>query len=247
MTLDKVAHDLFTGATMKQQAKALMKMINFVVQGLDESTALIPTLRKLGVRHLIYGVEKPSYQAMAATIPKALSQVLGPDQVSTETKEAWYVLFMNMGQIMLDEYPTARKGSKRPLWKKTKGKWVLYQCHMTHDRMAFFRNVTSRAKEELFFNFMDSIDVVSQDDMSADGRPTEFGFMVALNGIDVHFGTESKEANKTWVSELSQRIGSYLRVGRAVIEDTGTSSTVKEGEKAFRAKVSKSKRSKIAY
>jgi truncated hemoglobin YjbI len=81
LKVDRLARQLFAGASMTRQAQALMKVMSAVMSALDNPAKLIGPLKKLGCRHLIYGVERKNFQSWGISLAKTFEAVLGPEKV----------------------------------------------------------------------------------------------------------------------------------------------------------------------
>lgn len=80
LDMDKVGRKLFDGASMANQAQSLMKILKFVMSSIDNPLNLLQPLQKMGVRHLIYGVEKKSFSAFGVSLAKTFEVILGVEK-----------------------------------------------------------------------------------------------------------------------------------------------------------------------
>lgn len=87
---DPTTRPLFRG-DIKLQGSKLMDMLSAVVLSLDTFDTLAPTLRDLGHRHAVYGVQTSQYLSVSAALQWALSQAL-ETQFDAETRAAWAAL-----------------------------------------------------------------------------------------------------------------------------------------------------------
>ncbi|MBX3621386.1 MAG: hemin receptor [Rhizobacter sp.] len=99
-TADPGLRPLFQG-NMAQQGTRLMTMIAAAVDLLDRPDALVPTLRKLGTRHVNYGVKEAHYATVGAALLKTLKQGLG-NAYTDEVHEAWVALYGVVSETMID-------------------------------------------------------------------------------------------------------------------------------------------------
>lgn len=98
---------LFQG-NMTQQGQRLMTMIGAAVDLLDEPEKLVPTLRKLGARHVNYGVRDEHYATVGAALLQTLEQGLG-EAYTDEVHAAWIALYRVVSETMMD----AARGAMR--------------------------------------------------------------------------------------------------------------------------------------
>jgi nitric oxide dioxygenase len=85
--LDPSLRALFR-ADMADQGKKLVQVLAAVVQGLDRTEALLPTLRALGARHVGYGVRPEHYDAVGAAFLLTLQSGLG-ERFTPAVSKAW--------------------------------------------------------------------------------------------------------------------------------------------------------------
>lgn len=89
--LDPTLKPLFKG-NMKEQGKKLMSMIGLAVNGLRDINTLIPTVQRLGQRHIGYGVQDQHYGTVGQALLDTLATGLGA-AFTPEVKEAWAVVY----------------------------------------------------------------------------------------------------------------------------------------------------------
>jgi hemoglobin-like flavoprotein len=99
-TADPNLRRLFQG-NMAQQGARLMNMIATAVDLLEEPDALVPALRKLGARHVNYGVRDEHYATVGAALLKTLKQGLG-DAYTDDVHAAWVALYRVVSATMMD-------------------------------------------------------------------------------------------------------------------------------------------------
>jgi hemoglobin-like flavoprotein len=107
-TADPQLRRLFQG-NMSQQGERLMTMIGAAVDLLEEPDTLVPVLRKLGARHVNYGVRDAHYDTVGAALLKTLEQGLGA-AYTDEVHAAWVALYRVVSATMMD---AARGASAR--------------------------------------------------------------------------------------------------------------------------------------
>jgi hemoglobin-like flavoprotein len=99
-TADPKLRRLFQG-NMAQQGARLMTMIGAAVDLLEEPDALVPVLRKLGARHVNYGVRDEHYATVGAALLKTLQQGLG-NAYTDDVHAAWNALYSVVSATMMD-------------------------------------------------------------------------------------------------------------------------------------------------
>lgn len=99
-TADPQLRRLFQG-NMAQQGARLMNMIATAVDLLEQPDALIPALRKLGARHVNYGVRDEHYATVGAALLKTLKQGLG-EAYTDDVHAAWVALYGVVSETMMD-------------------------------------------------------------------------------------------------------------------------------------------------
>ncbi|HEX3140190.1 MAG TPA: globin family protein [Rhizobacter sp.] len=99
-TADPSLRRLFQG-NMAQQGTRLMTMIGAAVDLLEEPETLTPTLRKLGARHVNYGVRDEHYATVGGALLKTLEQGLGT-AYTDEVHAAWVALYRVVSATMMD-------------------------------------------------------------------------------------------------------------------------------------------------
>jgi len=98
-TADPNLRRLFQG-NMAQQGTRLMTMIGAAVDLLEEPDTLVPVLRKLGARHVNYGVQDQHYATVGAALLKTLKQGLG-NAYTDEVHAAWVALYHVVSETMM--------------------------------------------------------------------------------------------------------------------------------------------------
>lgn len=97
-TADPSLRHLFQG-NMAQQGERLMTMIATAVDLLEKPDTLVPVLRKLGARHVNYGVRDEHYATVGAALLKTLKQGLG-NAYTDEVHAAWVALYHVVSETM---------------------------------------------------------------------------------------------------------------------------------------------------
>lgn len=96
--LDPQLRPLFRN-DMQQQGQMLMSMIGAAVNGLSNLEALAPVVRKLGARHVGYGVRDEHYAVVGAALIWTLEQGLGA-KFTPEVREAWTQTYGLLADVM---------------------------------------------------------------------------------------------------------------------------------------------------
>jgi hemoglobin-like flavoprotein len=97
-TLDPGLRTLFKG-DMQKQGQMLMSMISAAVSGLSDLDTLAPIVRKLGARHVGYGVREEHYAIVGAALLWTLEQGLGP-KFTPEVRDAWTQTYGLLADVM---------------------------------------------------------------------------------------------------------------------------------------------------
>ena len=92
---------LLFNADMVTQGERLMTMIGSALGLLDRPAALLPVLRRLGARHVGYGVQTGHYASVGGALLKTLEQGLG-QAFTAEVREAWVELYGVISATMLE-------------------------------------------------------------------------------------------------------------------------------------------------
>jgi hemoglobin-like flavoprotein len=97
--LDPSLKSMFSG-DMEQQGKKLMTMLATAVRSLDNLDALVPVVKRLGERHVAYGVQTGHYVTVGNALLDTLDKGLG-DDFTPEVKEAWTVVYGVLSSTMI--------------------------------------------------------------------------------------------------------------------------------------------------
>lgn len=92
---------MFGNADMAEQGKKLMTTIGIAVKGLTNLEKIVPTVQRLGVSHIEYGVKKEHFPIVAEALLYTLEQGLGDDW-NDELKEAWTTTYTILADTMID-------------------------------------------------------------------------------------------------------------------------------------------------
>ena len=96
--LDPTLRPLFT-SNLKHQGEKLMTVLAFVVRGLDQPEIIVGTVRRLGERHVHYGVQAHHYATVGEALLWTLGQLFGP-AFTSEVEAAWGAAYHLLACIM---------------------------------------------------------------------------------------------------------------------------------------------------
>lgn len=101
--LDPDLELLFKG-NLSEQGRKLMQMLGLAVNSLDRMEQLLPAVRSLGTRHVVYGVRDKDYdtvgQALLWTLQKGLGEAFTP-----EVEAAWVNVYTTLASEMQSASP----------------------------------------------------------------------------------------------------------------------------------------------
>ncbi|MGJ8669284.1 MAG: globin family protein [Oceanococcus sp.] len=86
---------------MKRQGQMLMTTIGLVVKDIDQPEKIIPTVQKLGARHVGYGALPEHYPVVGAALIWTLQKGLG-DAFTPAHKEAWAAAYQILADVMIE-------------------------------------------------------------------------------------------------------------------------------------------------
>ena len=86
---------------MTEQGNKLMTMLDTAVKLLDSPEKLIPAVKKLGARHVDYGVTSAHYDTVGAALLKTLETGLG-DAFTLTVKKAWTAVYGLLAKTMIE-------------------------------------------------------------------------------------------------------------------------------------------------
>ena len=91
---------LFAGADMARQRAMLLSALVLLRRSLRDIDAAVPTLKRLGARHVAYGVRAEHYPVVGTVLIGAMAQVAGPAW-EPRHGEAWGEAFGVVADVML--------------------------------------------------------------------------------------------------------------------------------------------------
>lgn len=98
--LDPSLRPMFTG-DIEEQGRKLMRMLSIVVNNLTRLDGIIAAVKRLGEKHVGYGVKDAHYATVATALLWTLEQGLG-DAFTPEVKEAWVEAYTLLSGVMMD-------------------------------------------------------------------------------------------------------------------------------------------------
>jgi hemoglobin-like flavoprotein len=92
---------LFAGSDLARQKGMLLSALVLLRKSLRDLDAVVPTLRKLGARHVAYGAEPGHYPVVGEVLIASMAQVAG-EAWRPEYERAWAAAFDVVAGAMLD-------------------------------------------------------------------------------------------------------------------------------------------------
>ncbi len=92
---------LFAGTDLRRQKAMLLSALVLVRKSLRDLDALVPTLHKLGARHVHYGARPEHYPVVATVLIASLAEIAGPAW-SPDLERAWAAALNVVAGAMLE-------------------------------------------------------------------------------------------------------------------------------------------------
>ncbi len=92
---------LFEGTDMARQRAMLLSALILLRRSLRNLDAVVPTLRKLGARHVAYGAEAEHYPVVGEVLIGAMAEVAG-DAWEQRYEDAWGEAFGVVAGVMME-------------------------------------------------------------------------------------------------------------------------------------------------
>ena len=92
---------LFRATDMPRQKAMLLSALVLLRKSLRDLEAIVPTLRKLGARHVAYGARPEHYAAVGAALIGAMAAIAGPAWLPAH-ETAWQQAYAIVAATMLD-------------------------------------------------------------------------------------------------------------------------------------------------
>jgi hemoglobin-like flavoprotein len=99
--IDTSTSRMFSKTNMPEQRKKLMQALAFVINGLDKTEQLLPTIQSLGRNHVRYGVTAQHYDSVGAALLWTLEQGL-KDAWTPSVRDAWIAAYTLVAGVMKD-------------------------------------------------------------------------------------------------------------------------------------------------
>jgi hemoglobin-like flavoprotein len=84
---------------LHQQGAKFMATLAFIITSLKKPEAMIPAIKQLGQRHVIYGVRQEHYRLVSVALSWSLKQMLG-DYFTPGVAEAWDDVYYLIAGLM---------------------------------------------------------------------------------------------------------------------------------------------------
>ena len=92
---------LFAGTDLRRQKAMLLSALVLVRKSLRDLDALVPTLHKLGARHVHYGARPEHYPVVATVLIASMAEIAGPAW-SPDLERAWAAALGVVAGAMLE-------------------------------------------------------------------------------------------------------------------------------------------------
>jgi hemoglobin-like flavoprotein len=119
--LDPTLRPLFA-SNLKPQGEKLMTVLAFAVRGLDQPEIIVGSVRRLGERHVHYGVQAHHYATVGEALLWTLGELFGP-AFTPEVEEAWGAAYQLLAGVMQE---AAMRSWSRTIWMCCAG-WIRKQ------------------------------------------------------------------------------------------------------------------------
>jgi len=96
-----VVEPLFAHTDMARQRQMLLAALVLLRKSLRDLDSAVPTLRRLGARHVEYGAEEAHYAVVGSTLIGAMAEIAGEAWTPAYT-EAWTEAFGVVAGVMLE-------------------------------------------------------------------------------------------------------------------------------------------------
>jgi hemoglobin-like flavoprotein len=96
--LDPSLRSLFRG-DIQQQGTKLMTMLALAVRSLDRPETILEPVRRLGERHVQYGVQPHHYATVGEALLWTLAQLFGP-AFTADVEDAWTAAYQLLAGVM---------------------------------------------------------------------------------------------------------------------------------------------------
>ncbi len=90
----------FSGTDFADQQHKLIGALSAIIRQLDDETALVEFVTRLGQRHAVYDLSEHDYSAVTETLITVLAEVLGSEFWNSEYEDAWREALATISQLM---------------------------------------------------------------------------------------------------------------------------------------------------
>lgn len=104
---------LFKSVDMRKQEKALIKSLVFIVENLRMPDNLLPYLKKMGARHMRYGVKEVHYDWVGQALIETFAHFFGGSW-TPELEKNWILAYEFLVEKILDGYTSTGGPLKAP-------------------------------------------------------------------------------------------------------------------------------------
>ena len=98
--LDPSLRPMF-GSDIKRQGEKLVTVLAFVVNGLSKPDTILEPVRRLGERHVHYGVQSNHYATVGEALLWTLQELFGP-AYTPEVADAWTAAYTLLSGVMME-------------------------------------------------------------------------------------------------------------------------------------------------
>jgi methyl-accepting chemotaxis protein len=92
---------LFAGTDLRRQKAMLLATLVLLRKSLRDLGAIVPKLRELGARHVLYGARPEHYPVVGAVLIASMAEIAG-DTWRPEHEQAWSAAFAVVAGAMID-------------------------------------------------------------------------------------------------------------------------------------------------
>lgn len=105
MTIDPTGPDLLQSKRFKMHASYMIEMLDSALNLLGPDIALLTEIiTELGAKHERYGVRPEMFRVMGEALMDMLEKVLGPEEFTAATREAWKEIYAELSNDMINSY-----------------------------------------------------------------------------------------------------------------------------------------------
>jgi len=227
LKVNYTARRLFAEHDLQKQGSALVRMIAFMVKGLDDPDSVVRPMRELGGRHVVYGVERQDFLQFAKSFVETLQQILGKERLDAEAQRAWFDVLHAMTELLLDAGATARAGFHGVLLKEgTGGQWKKLYAHLTLDTLFLYADAKLKKLKGRYP--MSNVDEIA---FPSSLQANAFKLVCPVTPFTLLVAAESKAALDEWITEVTWRLAALNRVySESVDSDTDGEASASGGD-----------------